>query len=64
MADLLSSRDRFHLVKETEVRTDRGKLARVQEFKEGAALLLTLSIEDPNTAIRIEPEPPETKQEE
>lgn len=44
----------YHLVKETEVTTASGKATRVQDFKEGTLLLLTLSVEDANTVIRIE----------
>jgi RNA polymerase sigma factor (sigma-70 family) len=44
----------YHLVKETEVLAGGGKAARVADLKEGTMLLLTLSVEDANTAIRIE----------
>ena len=48
----------YHLLKETGVLTDKGQPARLSDFKEGTPLLLTLSVEDRNTAIRIEPLPP------
>jgi RNA polymerase sigma factor (sigma-70 family) len=54
----------FHLVKETEVIGEGGKVARVQDLKEGAMLLLTLSVEDANTVIRIEALPPEKEKKE
>jgi RNA polymerase sigma factor (sigma-70 family) len=54
----------YHLVKETEVITDRGKPARVQDLKEGTLLLLTRSVEDTNTVIRIETLSPAKEQEE
>lgn len=41
-------------MKETEVTTDTGKAARIQDLKEGTLLLLTRSVQDPNTVIRIE----------
>ena len=47
----------FHLVKETEVKA-AGRGARLQDLQTGAALLLTLSVEDANTVIRIETVPP------
>jgi hypothetical protein len=37
--------------------TDRGTAIRVQDLPEGRMLLLTLSVEGPNTVIRIEPAP-------
>ena len=48
----------YHLVKETEVKA-AGKAARVQDLEKGAALLLTLSVEDANTVVRIEAVPPD-----
>ena len=53
----------YHLVKETEVITESGKAARVKDLKGGTMLLLTLSVEDPNTVIRIEPLPPDKQKE-
>jgi hypothetical protein len=47
----------YHLVEETEVKA-AGKAARVQDLQTGATLLLTLSVEDANTVIRIETVPP------
>jgi hypothetical protein len=44
----------YHLVKETEVVTTSGKPARVKDLKAGTLLLLTRSVADTNTAIRIE----------
>jgi hypothetical protein len=52
----------FHLVKETEV-IAAGKAARLKDLEESAALLLTLSVEDANTVIRIEPVPPDQGEE-
>ncbi len=46
----------YHLVKETEVKA-AGKAARLQDLEKGATLLLTLSVEDANTVIRIEAVP-------
>jgi RNA polymerase sigma factor (sigma-70 family) len=44
----------YHLLKETEVTTDSGKVARLPDIKEGTMLHLTRSAEDANTVIRIE----------
>ena len=44
----------YHLVKETEVMTARGKAAGLTDLQEGMLLLLTRSAEDANTVIRIE----------
>jgi RNA polymerase sigma factor (sigma-70 family) len=49
----------YHLVKETEVKTARGRAARVKDLKEGTLLLLTRSVADTNTVIRIETLPPD-----
>jgi RNA polymerase sigma factor (sigma-70 family) len=49
----------YHLVKETEVVTTSGKPARVKDLKAGTLLLLTRSVADTNTVIRIEILPPE-----
>jgi len=54
----------YHLVKETEVLTDRGKAGRITDLTEGAMLLLTRSVEDVNTVIRIEPMPAKKGKEE
>jgi RNA polymerase sigma factor (sigma-70 family) len=43
----------YHLVKETEVVTDSGNAARVKDLKAGTLLLLTRSVADTNTIIRI-----------
>jgi hypothetical protein len=44
----------YHLLRETEVMTASGKATRVKDLKADTLLLLTLSVEDPNTVIRIE----------
>lgn len=49
----------YHLVKQTEVMTDSGKVVRVKDLKEGTMLLLTLSVEDTNTVIQIQTIAPE-----
>ena len=46
-------RKTYHLVKETEVLTESGKAARIADLAAGAALVLTLSVEDANTVVRI-----------
>jgi hypothetical protein len=54
----------YHLVKETEVKTARGDAARVKDLQEGALLLLTRSVEDANTVIRIEVVSPDKEKKE
>jgi hypothetical protein len=49
----------YHLIKETEVLTEEGKPARLRDLKEGTEVLITRSVEDVNTVIRIQPAPPE-----
>src|SRR5262249_46829058 len=44
----------YHLLKETEVMTAGGKAAGLKDLKEGMLLLLTRSVEDANTVLRIE----------
>ena len=44
----------FHLVKETEVLSEDGKTIGIQDFKHGTFVLLTLSVEDVNTIIRVQ----------
>jgi hypothetical protein len=44
----------YHLVRETEVRSPTGGAARLQDLKAGMRLLLTRSVEDAHTAVRIE----------
>jgi RNA polymerase sigma factor (sigma-70 family) len=51
----------YHLVKETEVMTADGKAARIKELREGTLLLLTRSVADTNTVIRIESLPREKR---
>lgn len=53
----------YHLVKETEVVSADGKTARVKDLREGTMLLLTRSVEDANTVIRIEIMPPDKEKE-
>jgi RNA polymerase sigma factor (sigma-70 family) len=43
----------YHLVKETEVITDRGTPVRVKDVKESTLLVLTRSVSDTNTVIRM-----------
>jgi RNA polymerase sigma factor (sigma-70 family) len=48
----------YHLLNETEVRTAQRKAARIQDLKAGRLLLLTRSVMDTNTVIRVEVLPP------
>lgn len=50
-------RNIYHLIRETEVLTETGRPARVQDLKDGTEVLLTRSVEDVNTVIRIQPVP-------
>jgi hypothetical protein len=59
IAGKAGQRKTYHLVKESEVIAGGGKPGRVSDLKEGTMLQLTLSVEDPNTVIRIEPLPVE-----
>jgi RNA polymerase sigma factor (sigma-70 family) len=49
----------YHLVKETETIAADGKTVNVSNLKEATLLLLTLSVQDSNTVVRIEAIPTE-----
>jgi hypothetical protein len=44
----------YHVVKETVIATEAGKAIGVKDIPKGALLFMTISVEDPNTVIRIE----------
>jgi hypothetical protein len=47
----------YHLLKDTKVTGDDGKPIRVPDLKVGTVLLLTLSVEDDRTAVRVQTQP-------
>jgi hypothetical protein len=47
----------YHLLKETKVTGDDGKPVRVADLKAGTVILLTLSVEDDRTAVRVQTQP-------
>ena len=44
----------YHLLKETRVLGEGDKVLRIQDLKAGTTIRLTLSVEDDNTAVRIQ----------
>jgi hypothetical protein len=47
----------YHLLKDTKVMGDDGKPIRVADLKAGTVILLTLSVEDDRTAVRVQTQP-------
>jgi RNA polymerase sigma factor (sigma-70 family) len=58
-----TSRRVYHLLKTTKVIGDDGKPVRIEDLKPGTMILITLSVEDANTAVRIQTLPDRGKKE-
>lgn len=51
----------YHLLKDTKIAGDDGKPIRAEDLKAGTVILLTVSVEDDRTAVRVQTQPPAKK---